>query len=254
MVGGRDVRELDFSQIKRRKLSDQAMESILDLIRKGVFHPGDKLPTQQELVARMGISQTAIRDALRGLVGSGIVDLQAGRGAFIRSVAPEMLINPESMFFVLERETLLHSLEVRKALEVEAIALATERATPEDLAEMERILRRIERGVKLKDRPFQHSPYFHLAIAQATHNPVFVSILKSFVNLLKRGAVLGEFVPEAREREYRLHAELYESIRKRDAGEAQERMRSHLQVSKEHTLRGFTALSCTGPPQERANS
>jgi DNA-binding FadR family transcriptional regulator len=118
---------------------------------------------------------------------------------------------------------------------------------------MERILRSIERGVKLKNRPFQRSPYFHLAIAQATHNPVLVSMLKFFVNLMKRGAVLGEFVPEAREREYRLHAELYESIRKRDAGEAREHMRSHLQVSKEHTLRGFTALSCTGPPQERAN-
>jgi GntR family transcriptional repressor for pyruvate dehydrogenase complex len=158
MFGGKDVAKLDFSQIKGSKLSDQAMESILNLIRKGVFRPGDKLPTQQELVACMGISQTAIRDALRGLVGSGIVDLQSGRGAFIRSVAPEMLINPESLFFVLERETLLHSLEVRKALEVEAIGLAAERATSEDLAEMERILHRIERGVKSKEKPFHHYP------------------------------------------------------------------------------------------------
>ncbi len=231
---------------KSSKLSDQAMEIILDEIKSGVFRPGDRLPSLRELVSQLGISQTAVREALRGLVGLGAIDLQAGRGAFVQSVSSEILINPESLFFLLQRETLLHAIEVRKALEVEAIALAAERATAEDLAEMERILHQMERRAKSNRAVFQDGPYFHLAIAKATHNPVFVNMVKSFVSLLKQGTVLGEFVPEAREREYRLHAELYDSIIKRNVSQARRRMREHLQISKEHVLKGFTALSCVG--------
>jgi GntR family transcriptional repressor for pyruvate dehydrogenase complex len=241
---------MQLAQPKRAKLSDQAMESILDQIRRGNLRPGDKLPSLRELVPQLGISQTAIREALRGLVGLGVIDLEAGRGAFVRSVDCEVLINPESLSLLLQRETLLHAIEVRMALEGEAIALAAERATAHDLDEMAKILRRIERGVKSRETSFRHSPQFHVAIAQATHNPLFVNMVKSFVSLLKQGAALGEFVPEAREREYRLHAELYDSIVRRDANEARERMREHLRFSKEHTLKGLSALSCVGHSEE----
>lgn len=238
--------QLRLTHLKSSKLSDQAMDSILDQIKRGLLRPGDRLPSLRELVSQLGVSQTAVREALRSLVGLGVIDLQAGRGAFVQSVSSEILINPEYLFFLLQRETLLHAIEVRRALEVEAIALAAERATAEDMGEMERILRQMERGAKSNETAFRHSPYFHLAIAKATHNPLFVNIVKSFVSLLKQGAVLGEFVPEAREREYRLHAELYDSIVKRDVREARRRMREHLQISKEQVLKGFTALSCVG--------
>jgi GntR family transcriptional repressor for pyruvate dehydrogenase complex len=237
---------LRLTQLKSSKLSDQAMESILDQVKRGILQPGDRLPSLRELVSQLGVSQTAVREALRALVGLGVIDLQAGRGAFVQSVSSEILINPESLFFLLQRETLLHTIEVRQALEVETIALAAERATAEDLAELERILRQMERGAKSNETAFRHSPYFHLAIARATHNPVFISMVKSFVSLLKQGALLGEFVPEAREREHRLHAELYESIVKRDVNEARCRMREHLQIGKEQVLKGFRALSCVG--------
>jgi GntR family transcriptional repressor for pyruvate dehydrogenase complex len=237
---------LRLTHLKSSKLSDQAMESILDQIKRGILRPGDRLPSLRELVSQLGVSQTAVREALRGLVGLGVIDLQAGRGAFVQSVSSEILLRPESLFFLLQRETLLHAIEVRKALEVETIALAAERATSEDLTELERILRRMERDAKSNETAFRHGPYFHLAIAKATHNPLFISMVNSFVSLLKQGAVLGEFVPEAREHEHRLHAELYESIVKRDASEARRRMREHLQVSKENVLKGFAALSCVG--------
>jgi len=245
---------LDLAPPKRVKLSDQAMETIFDQIRRGALRPGDRLPPLRELVVRLGISQTAIREALRGLVGRGVVELQPGRGAFVRNMSSDVLVNPESLILLLKQETLMHAIEVRKALEVEAIGLATERATDEDLAEMERILRKMQRSAKSPENAFRHSPGFHLAIAHATHNPLMVNMVKSFVSLLKDHAALGKFVPEAQEREYRLHAELFDAIASRNVAEARQHMRKHLEISKEDAEKGFQVLACSISAQTRAQS
>ena len=219
------------------------MESLLDLIRRRILRPGDRLPSQRQLVSRMSLSQTAIREALRSLASIGVIDIHPGRGTFVRRISPEMLINPESLFFILQRETLLEALEVRKILEVEAVALAAERATSDDLAELERVLKQIEQGVRSNEKPHAHAPYFHLAIARASHNHVLINMVKSFVRLLQRGAqVILERVPAAKEREYQIHAELYEPILRRDAEEARRRMRRHLEDAKNLILQGFSDL------------
>lgn len=236
--------DIEIRRVTRSNVSDLAMESLLDLIRRGVLRQGDRLPSQRELVSRMGLSQTAVREALRGLASIGVIAVHPGRGAFVRSISPEMLIHPESLFYILERESLLQAIEVRRILEVEAIGLAAERAGAEDLAELERILNRIEQGLHSKESPLQHAPHFHLAIAKATQNQVLANMVKSFVRLLQRGAeVIAEEVPEAREREYRMHAELYEAILRHDPEEARRRMRLHLDQAKELVLRGFSKFS-----------
>src|SRR5215472_8567280 len=103
--------DLEIEKIVRSNVSDEAMDALLNLIRRGVLRPGNRLPSQRQLVSRMGLSQTAIREALRGLASIGVIEVHAGRGAFVRSVSPEMLIRPESLFFILQRETLLQVLE-----------------------------------------------------------------------------------------------------------------------------------------------
>jgi GntR family transcriptional repressor for pyruvate dehydrogenase complex len=195
--------ELIFEQFKRPNISDMAMSSLLDLIRRRVLKPGDRLPSQRDLVNRMGVSQTAVREALRSLASIGVIEVHPGRGAFVCSVSPDMLVRPESFFFLLQRESLLQAVEVRKILEVEAIALATERANAEDIEALESALRQIETGLNSDDKPFQHSPYFHLAIARATHNDVLTNMVRSFVKLLVEGAqVIGTHAPNAKATEY----------------------------------------------------
>jgi GntR family transcriptional repressor for pyruvate dehydrogenase complex len=238
------VLAISIPPIRRATVTELAIESLISLIRQGLIRPGDRLPTQRELVAQMGLSRPAVREALRGLASLGMIEIIAGRGAFVRRIAPEALINPEALSFLLERETLLHAIEVRQILEVEAIGLAAERATEEDLAEMERILQQIKDGLEEAEKPLRHAPYFHLAIAKATHNPVLMNMVKSFLRLMTRAAeVIAERVPEARRREYRMHVELYEAIAMRDPEEARRRMREHLEHSKSLVLQGFSETS-----------
>ena len=244
--------ELEIRPITRANASDLAMECLLDLIRRGALKPGDRLPSQRQLISSMGLSQTAVREALRSLAGAGLIQMHPGRGAFVRTISPEMLVHPESLFYILQRESLLQAIEVRRILEVEAIGLAAERASSDDLGELEHILQQIEHGVRSNENPLGHAPVFHLAIAKATQNQVLTNMVKSFVRLLQRGAeVIMEQLPEAREREYRMHAELYEPILTRDPEEARRRMRVHLDEAKELILEGFSRLSGTAASDVR---
>ncbi|HLJ85400.1 MAG TPA: GntR family transcriptional regulator [Candidatus Angelobacter sp.] len=68
--------DIGIRRVTRSSVSDLAMESLLDLIRRGLLRPGARLPSQRELVSRMGLSQTAIREALSGLA---ILQLETGR-------------------------------------------------------------------------------------------------------------------------------------------------------------------------------
>lgn len=231
--------ELSFERFKRNNVSDMAMSSLLSLIRRRVLKPGDQLPSQRDLVSRMGVSQTSVREALRGLASIGVIEIHPGRGAFVSSISPEMLVQPESIFMLLQGETMLQALEVRTILEVEAIALATERRTEEDLAQIEAALQKIKDGLD-GEKPFQNSPYFHLAIAEATHNVVLAKMVSSFVKLLIEGAeVIAVHAPESIEREYPSHELLFQAIQQKDVQHARDCMRRHLDEAKELILQSF---------------
>jgi GntR family transcriptional repressor for pyruvate dehydrogenase complex len=250
------VAGFQFPEIKRAGVTDQAIESILDLVRRGVLRPGDRLPPQRKLVSQMGLSQTAVREALRALATIGVIETRPGYGTFVRSISPEMLVRPESLFFVLERETLLHALDVRKILEVEAIALAAERATADDLKALETTLQQIEQALNSGEKSvFRYSPQFHLAIARATHNPVLLTLMKPFIRLLiHHAAIVGERHPQAKEIEYRSHAYLLEPILKRDPQEARRRMRLHLEESAKMVVQAFSEVTSSDFERSRGSA
>jgi DNA-binding FadR family transcriptional regulator len=118
------------------------------------------------------------------------------------------------------------------------------------IAELERILEDIARGCKWDVNPFQHAPYFQHAIAKASHNQVLANMVKSFVRLMQHGAeVIAQQIPNHREREYKIHAELYEPILRRDPEQARERMRLHIDDAKNLITQGFSEISESQPGQ-----
>jgi len=235
------IKRLAFPRFRRGTLTEQAMESLLGMLHQGKLKPGDRLPSQRELSAMMGLSATVVREALHGLAGMKVINIAHGRGAYVSQVSAKDLIRPEALLFVMQRETLLQAIEVRGILEVEAMALATERATPSDLLEMERILQRIDRAIASGNDPLMHSPAFHMALAEATHNPVLAEIIRPFIGLMARGAkVISNHVAEAVQRELESHRELFEAIRSRDPEKARACMRSHLEEAKRLVSQGFT--------------
>lgn len=200
-------------------------------IASGEFAPGDKLPSEAQLIRMHGVSRTVVREALAALRLDGLVHPRQGAGVFVLDPAQSTAAGHE-----VERARLasiLEILEVRTPVEVAAAGLAAQRRSP---AQEEHILnchaaliRCIERGAF-----FGHADFtLHLAIAQATNNREFTDFLQRYGDAaVPQSRIVTGTDPEA-ERQYheqlvREHEAIVLAISRCDGAGAEQAMRDHL--------------------------
>lgn len=118
--------------------TDHAVAELLAMIRCGRFDVGDRLPTEPQLVEELGVSRSAVREAVQSLSFAGILRVRQGGGTFVTDLEPQLLLRSAALALDLSGpETLTELYAVRRILEPEAAALAARRLTPDDLAELE---------------------------------------------------------------------------------------------------------------------
>ena len=119
-------------------LTDQAIAKIKDLIMSGEFAADSKLPKEQELAQRLGLSRNSLREAVRALTLIGVLEPRVGDGTYVTSLEPELLLT--GMGFVsdlVSGDTLLELHQVRRILEPVATGMAATRLTEDDYAALE---------------------------------------------------------------------------------------------------------------------
>ena len=109
------------NKIKRTSLQSEIIRFILDYIREHDLNPGDKLPSQENLLAMMGVSRTSLREAMKTLEARGILEIQNGKGAYVGGLVDADGV--QVIDFTQEKERLLEALEVRKILEREILRM-----------------------------------------------------------------------------------------------------------------------------------
>lgn len=170
-----------------RQLADVVAERIEQLIVDGVLKAGQPLPSERRLVEKLGVSRTALREGLKQLRGRGIIETSHGRGSFVASLAARAETSPLMHLLGSQPRTLYDLFEVRGMLEAESARLAALRGTKADHI---LITRRYEEMVAAHGAdvsPTDHARLdhaFHLAICEASHNPVLVHTLSSLNDLL----------------------------------------------------------------------
>jgi GntR family transcriptional regulator, transcriptional repressor for pyruvate dehydrogenase complex len=173
--------------IKVKRVSDQAYEQIRDLIFRGQLKPGEQVMSERELAQALGVSRPTIREAIKQLVTMGLLEHRQGQGTFVRSIEEQRGLNPLAAMIEGHNPTLEELLEVRMGLEGQAVSLAAQRATPEDLQILEKALTHMLAENQAGRLGIEEDVSFHMAIAFATKNPVQVHIMKTFYDLLHYG-------------------------------------------------------------------
>jgi DNA-binding FadR family transcriptional regulator len=135
---------MDIRPIKNKRTTEIILEQIKALIVNGQLTAGDRLLTEHELAERFQVSRTSVREALAALSLTGILEIRQGGGIFVKTSPSNAVIEPLSFILLLEKGKLQNILEVRKALEVEAVGLATERRDEEDLACLKSLIEQME--------------------------------------------------------------------------------------------------------------
>lgn len=211
---------LEPEQLLPTRTPDAVAARLERLILDGVFRPGQLLPSERRLCERLGVSRTSLREGLRVLRSKGIIVTRQGRGSVVAALVPGRDDSPLMHLFRDHPRTLFDLLEVRSLLEGESASLAAERATPADRVLIQRryeaMAEYVERG-EIEVEQLAHLDHaFHLAICQASHNPVLVHTLQSLTDLLLSSvfaSVKNLYHREApRQMINRQHARLYRAV------------------------------------------
>ena len=163
--------------IERVPVVIQVVNNIQELIDNTELKPGDKVPTEKELIEMFGVGRSTVREALRMLQAKGVVEFKQGKGAFVAEKTEDPQISAKNWFKELGAKV-ADFMEMRLAVEPISTRLAIQRATAEEVAKIAEAhnmyIQSIPAGDPLKLASYDEA--FHLEIARATHNELFYNI------------------------------------------------------------------------------
>ena len=221
----------------RPKLADRLVVAIRDDIAEGALAPGAQLPTEGQLCERYGVSRTVVREAITRLAADGLVTARQGSGVFVNEHGGGMV---RTMLSDIGGKVsmVLNMLEVRMAIEIESAAIAAQRRSASQEAEILEAFNAFEQLLSAGEPTGAADFTFHRAIAAATNNPFYVEIL----DVLGRRtiprdliAILSAELVQSQQYQERLQAEhraIMEAISDGDADSARDAMRKHLSASR----------------------
>ncbi|GLW20472.1 GntR family transcriptional regulator [Microbispora amethystogenes] len=204
-------------------LTEQAIERIRQLIKDGTLPPGARLPPEQDLAAELGLSRNLLREAVRSLVTTRVLEVRRGDGTFVTSLKPELLLEGVGLAVEMMRgDDLLEITEVRRLFEPVATALAATRITAAQLAEVGRHLDAMIAAQDDVELLNHHDDAFHRAVFAATGNRSLCALLAGIAGRTLRARVWrGLVVENAAGRTIAEHAAIYRALADGDAPLAQ---------------------------------
>ncbi|MGH8847966.1 MAG: FadR/GntR family transcriptional regulator, partial [Polaromonas sp.] len=240
-----------------RGLVGEIVENLAASIREGHLQPGEKLPTEAEIMARFDVSRTVVRESLSRLQASGLVETRHGIGTFVLQPqeAGNFRISAEDFATVAD---VIAVLELRISLETEAAGLAAQRRTPDNLKAMENALRAFQESINLDSDAVPPDFQFHMEVARSTGNRHFADLMTYLGTMIipRTRVNTALSAPEGRlnylQRVHGEHESIYNAIRDQDAEAARAAMRTHLSNSRERLRRGSNAYTMQ-PPDGPAN-
>ncbi|MGE0749458.1 MAG: FadR/GntR family transcriptional regulator [Variibacter sp.] len=229
----------DFPRLRpleaRQSLTHECVQQLTAQIVSGKLAPGARLPTEQEMIAAMGVSRTVVREAVAALRAEGLVETRQGVGAFVANNARRPFrIELDGLESISE---VLQVMELRTGVEIEAAGFAAERASKSGVQKITDAYNTIDLAIERGELGIDQDFAFHCSIAEATGNPKFLRFLeylgrfiipRQTINLTSGGtqrtAALRTF-----QKEHRL---ILDAIEARNVTQARAAMRSHLLKSR----------------------
>ncbi len=160
-------------------VTDEAIGKIKAMIVSGTLRAGDRLPKEADLAAELGLSRNSLREAVKALSLVNILDVRQGDGTYVTSLEPTLLLEALSFIVDFHRDaTVLELLAVRRILEPAATAMATERATEDELEDLRKLLDSLGPDPAVEDL-VANDLEFHRKIAVCSGNSVLSSLVES---------------------------------------------------------------------------
>jgi GntR family transcriptional repressor for pyruvate dehydrogenase complex len=218
----------NLTPIARTTLTADIFRELVSHVISGAWKPGEKIPPERLLGEKLGVGRASLREALKALEIIGMIETRVGDGTYVCDRS-EFLSRPLLWAITSSSESEIHELvEARTSLETQLSELAAERATSEDLRQIGIYLDQMERNVADNEAFRQADIAFHLAIAEAAHNRIFVNALLLIRNLLQQWIGSTLQVEGVAEKALHQHRAIFVAIAKKNPSAARTAMQQHL--------------------------
>ena len=226
---------MDLKPISKTRLSEAALEQIRELIVSRHMEPGSKLPSERELVQRLGISRSSVREALRMLEIMGYVEVKPGKGVYVRGLASDLSV-PLPAWLAHRKESLENHFEARLVLEPAAAGLAAFRATEHDITNLTKALHTFEACLENNDLLglITADTEFHGIIASATGNRTIQFLMHTVIRFLFEGWKATLRIEGRPRKTVTEHGAILEAIVSGDQAAAKKAMEQHLKNALAH--------------------
>jgi DNA-binding FadR family transcriptional regulator len=236
--------------IKKESVRVQVFRQLRDQVLRRTWPPGCKIPSEHELSRTMGVSRVSIREGIQHLVSLGILETRHGEGTFVRELSGEIYFNSLIPLMALDETDIFHVLEYRRIIEKGTAALAAERATVHDVAEMEAVYDRMVRSQDDVAEFARADLEFHLVVAKATGNSVLIkvnNVLRSVLSVSMENIVSTLGMRDG----LHYHRLLIEAVKSRNAPQAEQLMEEHVVGTIERLRSEAGSAAPTRVPQQR---
>ena len=213
--------------ISKTLVVDQVIDRLIALVVNENLHPGDKLPTERELMTRLNIGRSSLREAIKNLAAVGAVEVKRGSGIFVGNGDTSILARPLAWGMFLSRGNVSQVIEARNVIETALAGWAAERRSEDDLASIGEILDRLEKNQNVKDAYIEYDLKFHLAVANAAQNKILLQFLNIFQHLLQTWMEITYQETQGARESMHSHHQLFAAIQAQDANTARRIMQEH---------------------------
>lgn len=219
--------------IRRIPVVEQVMNNLQQLILERGYQPGDKMPTEKEACEMFHVGRSTVREAYRMMQIMGILESRQGSGSVVANKMSKSMQESAISWFKENGADITDYMEVRLALEPMETRLAAKRATDAEIERIAGIHRLFCQSVEENDaiKMSKYDEAFHLSIAEASHNWLFVKMEK----------ILADCIAEYRVRSFSIqdnvthavipHQTILDALCLRDPEKGEAAVRQHLNIS-----------------------
>jgi GntR family transcriptional repressor for pyruvate dehydrogenase complex len=220
---------------REQRLYERVVGKVLELISSGAWKPGYRLPPERELSEAFGVSRTVVREAVKAMEARGILESTTGSGVSVRRADFNIVSQSlETYMQLANRDDFEIRLnEVRRVLEVEMVALAASRITPEQRTQLHQICMQMRDGKNTAKQMAELDFRLHVTLAESTQNDLFKVLIAPLISQLREQIILTwEDFPRPVEEVFDQHEAIVAAVESGDAEPARQAMTKHLMYSR----------------------
>lgn len=219
---------MEFEKIGSGSVVDAVLKQIKDSIMNDVLKPGEKIPTEVELIEQLGVGRNSVREAIKMLVALGVLEVRRGQGTFVATTIKPTFLDPLVFSLIIEPKSNKNLYELRYLFDSMVMYNVLTKATADDCLRLEKCILEAKTAYEAKSHEKDYDFFvekdlaFHEILLELTDNPLIIRIGQTILGLFPEYIKRSIMQENGIKRSIMNHSNILEIIRNKDAQKVME--------------------------------